>query len=59
MGGLGAMLTIAVENADNYDIKEWKSFVVDGETIKENTWYTLKDGEIVELNDGKEENDED
>ena len=47
-GGLGAVLMVAIENEDNYDIKEWKAFVVDGTTIKENTWYTLKDGNLVE-----------
>ena len=48
-GGVGAMLTIAVENDADFNIKEWKSFVVDGETYKADTWYTLKDGEIVEV----------
>ena len=48
-GGLGAIITIVVEQDDNYDIKEWKTLVVDGETIKEDTWYTLKDGEFVEV----------
>ena len=39
---------IAEENATGYDIKDWKAFVVDGEKIKADTYYTLKDGEIVE-----------
>ena len=47
-GGLGAILVIAEENDYDSDIKEWKAFVVDGEKIKEDTYYTLKDGEIVE-----------
>ena len=47
-GGLGAILVICVENDNDYDIKEWKAIVVDGETIKANTWYTLRDGEIEE-----------
>ena len=47
-GGIGAILTIAEENNNNFDIKEWKSFVIDGETFKPDTWYTLKDGSIVE-----------
>ena len=46
-GGLGAILLIAVENEDNFDIKEWRAFLVDGETIKEDTWYKLVNGEIV------------
>ena len=29
-----------------------KATVVDGETIKADTWYTLKDGEFVEVNGG-------
>lgn len=48
-GGMGAILTIAEENDYNFDIKEWKSFVIDGETFKPDTWYTLKDGSIVEV----------
>ena len=48
-GGLGSILVIAEENATDYDIKEWKAFVVDGEKIKADTYYTLKDGEIVEV----------
>ena len=48
-GGLGAILMIAVEKEDSYDIKEWKAVVVDGETVKADTWYTLKDGELVEV----------
>ena len=48
-GGLGAIITIVVEQKDNYDIKEWKTLVVDGKTIKEYTWYTLKDGNFVEV----------
>jgi hypothetical protein len=47
-GGMGAILTIAEENSNNFDIKEWKSFMIDGETFKPDTWYTLKDGSIVE-----------
>ena len=47
-GGLGSILVIAEENATDYDIKEWKAFVVDGEKIKADTYYMIKDGEIVE-----------
>lgn len=47
-GGLGAVLVICEENADNWDIKEWKAFVVDGEDIKADTWYKLVDGTPVE-----------
>ena len=50
-GGMGAVLVICVEHCDSYDIKEWKSFVVDGETIKPDTFYTLKNGELVEVSE--------
>ena len=48
-GGLGAVLVIAEENECNYDIKEWKAAVVDGDRIKADTWYQLNDGEFVEV----------
>lgn len=43
------MLVIAAERSDSYDIKEWKAVVVDGETIKADTWYQLVDGELKEV----------
>ena len=48
-GGLGAILMIAIEKECNYDLKEWKTVVVDGNAIKADTWYTLEDGELIEL----------
>ncbi len=48
-GGLGAVLVIAEENQGDYNIKDWKAAVVDGETIKADTWYKLIDGEFVEV----------
>lgn len=48
-GGLGSILVICEEFDNSYGIKEWKAVVVDGETIKADTWYTLKDGEFVEV----------
>ena len=50
-GGLGALLVIAEEKSDSYDIKEYKVAVVDGEKIKADTWYRLKDGELAEVTD--------
>ena len=50
-GGMGAILVIAVENDEDHAIKEWKAFVVDGETVKPDTWYTLKDGRPVEVDE--------
>ena len=50
-GGLGAVLVLVEENSNNYDIKAWKAVVVDGERIKEDTFYVLKDGEFVEVSE--------
>ena len=47
-GGLGAVLVLAREQEDSYDLAEWKAEVVDGERIKADTWYTLKDGQFIE-----------
>ena len=33
----------------NYKVVGVKTAVVDGETYKPDTWYTLKNGEIVEV----------
>ena len=52
-GGLGSVLVIAVENNYDCEIACWKAGVVDGEALKPDTWYTVKDGEFVEV----EEND--
>ena len=48
-GGLGAVLVIAEENESDYDIKDWSAVLVDGETIKADTFYMLKNGEFVEM----------
>ena len=48
-GGLGAILVIAEENKNDYDIKEWKVVVVDGDIIKADTWYKLVNGEMKEV----------
>ena len=47
-GGMGAVIVIAIENDDTYDVKEWKAGVIDGGTLKPDVWYTLRDGEFVE-----------
>ena len=47
-GGIGSVIVIVIENDDDYNIKEWKSGIIDGEILKPDTWYTLKDGEFVE-----------
>ena len=48
-GGMGAVLVIAEENKYNYDIAAWKAAVVDGVTIKPDTWYKLEGGEFREV----------
>ena len=48
-GGMGAVLLVAVENDNDNNVKEWKAAVVDGEQLKPDTWYTLKNGEFVEV----------
>ena len=48
-GGLGAILVVVEEEPNNYNIKNWKATVVDGEKIKPNIWYSLKDGDFTEV----------
>ena len=48
-GGLGAILVVVEENERNYEIKDWKSAIVDGVNLKPDTWYKLVDGEFVEV----------
>lgn len=48
-GGIGAILVIAEERDDTYDIVDWKAVVVDGEVAKADTWYRLENGELVEV----------
>lgn len=42
-GDIGSVLVLV------HSIKEWKATIVDGETIKANTWYTVENGEWVEI----------
>ena len=48
-GGIGAFLVIAEEKEENYDVADWKAVIVDGENVKADTWYRLKDGELCEV----------
>ena len=48
-GGIGAILVIAEERNYTYDIVDWKAVVVDGDVVKADTWYRLKNGELVEV----------
>ena len=45
---------IVEEERKSYNISKWKSAVVDGEQIKADTWYKLKDGEFVECGEEDE-----
>ena len=47
-GNIGAVLALS-ELDDNGNNISAKAVVVDGKTIKANTWYTLKNGEFVEV----------
>ena len=50
-GGLGAILVIAEEKEDSYGVAHWKAVVVDGETVKADTWYKLMNGELMEASE--------
>ena len=50
-GGMGALLIAAVESEVSYDIVTWAAGVVDGEKLKPDTWYTVRDGEFVEADE--------
>ena len=50
-GGLGAILVIAEENADDYAVKEFATAIVDGKDIKADTWYKLENGKLVEVDE--------
>ena len=52
-GVLGAHIVLADWEGDENDSDTWslkgaRLFKVDGETVKADTWYTLRDGELVE-----------
>ena len=47
-GGLGAILVIAEEEENSYDLAHWKAVVVDGKTVKADTWYKPMLRELVE-----------
>jgi len=46
-GGIGSILVLCEE--DNYNIKDYKVIVIDGKNYKEDTYYTIKDCDIVEV----------
>ncbi len=47
-GSLIVLVERAIEN-NEYIIKSYKAKIVDGEKIKEDTWYKLVDGEFMEV----------
>jgi len=50
-GGLGTLIALANRKfvGSEYKITDFKAAIVDGETIKADTWYKLKNGEFVEV----------
>ena len=51
-GALGCAIVVAERgdwNGETYPLIGIKAAIVDGETIKPDTWYTLKDGEFAEV----------
>ena len=50
-GGMGAVLVLVEEPSDSYNIVHWKVVEVDGKTVKADTWYRLKNGELMEAGD--------
>ena len=51
MAGIGSAIVIAERdewNGETYPLLNIKAAIVDGEKIKADTWYTLKNGEFVE-----------
>lgn len=48
---MGAVLVLVEEPSDSYNIVHWKVVEVDGETVKADTWYRLKNGELMEAGD--------
>ena len=52
--GIGSAIVICERggwNGTTYPLLAIKAAIVDGETIKPDTWYTLKNGEFVEVKD--------
>ena len=50
-GGIGAVLVLVEELLGSYNIAHWKAVEVDGKTVKADTWYRLKNGELMEAGD--------
>jgi hypothetical protein len=50
-GKIGSILVIALENDEDFKIKDFAVGIVDGEKIKADTWYKLENGQLVEAGD--------
>ena len=53
-GALGCWIVLSeleIDEESNWHRKDVQCFKVDGETVKPNTWYTLKDGRPVEVDE--------
>ena len=48
MGEIGNAI-VCVERGDNREIAAILAGIVDGETLKPGVWYTVKDGQWVEV----------
>ena len=47
-GKIGSILVIALENDGDFEIKDFAVGIVDGKTIKADTWYKCEGGQLVE-----------
>ena len=47
-GKMGAILIIAQEHENSFEIESWVAGVVDGVNLKPDVWYKLENGEFVE-----------
>ena len=56
-GGMGTLIALANREwvGEKYVITDFKAAIVDGKTLKANTWYKLENGEFVECEDGEKE----
>ena len=50
-GGIGSILVLCEEKQMNSDIDSLVAFEIDGKAYMSDTWYTLKDGKVVECSE--------
>ena len=54
MGAIGCAICLVERgewDGETYPIVSVKAAIVDGETVKPGVWYTLKDGDFVEVDE--------